>query len=208
VTLLARLLMHRPVVRQIVRQRGATISGGRSLHTWNDLLYSYPGIFGVKTGHTSAAGWSQVAAARRRGVTIYATLLGSPDRGTRNADLVELLDWGFSRYRPAAVVVRGRAYAQAELAYGRKPLALVAARSLTPTVRVDHPLVRRFVSASAVGLPVRRGQALGEVRVYQRGRLVGVTQLVAGRSVTRPGLAGRAGWYATRTLEHMGGWFT
>ena len=180
VTLLARLLMHRPVVRQIVRQRGATISGGRSLHTWNDLLYSYPGIFGVKTGHTSAAGWSQVAAARRRGVTVYATLLGSPDRGRRNADLAELLDWGFSRYRPAAVVVRGRAYAQAELGYGRKPLTLVAARSLMPTVRVDRPARaagRR--GRRVVELPVRRGQALGEVRVYQRGRLVGVTRLVA-----------------------------
>ena len=108
VTLLARILMHRPLVRQIVRQRGATISGDRSLHTWNDLLYSYPGIFGVKTGHTSAAGWSQVAAARRRGVTIYATLLGSPDRSTRDADLAELLDWGFARYRPAAVAATTR----------------------------------------------------------------------------------------------------
>ncbi|MDQ2910257.1 MAG: D-alanyl-D-alanine carboxypeptidase [Actinomycetota bacterium] len=208
VTLLARLLMHRPVVRQIVRQRGATISGGRNLHTWNDLLYSYPGIFGVKTGHTSAAGWSQVAAARRRGVTVYATLLGSPDRGTRNADLAELLDWGFSRYRPAAVVEEGRVYAQAELAYGRRRLALVASRSLTPTVRVDHPLVLRVVAATVVELPVRRGQALGEVLVYQRGRLVGRTMLVAARSVARPGLAGRAGWYAGRTLHHMWGWVT
>jgi serine-type D-Ala-D-Ala carboxypeptidase (penicillin-binding protein 5/6) len=202
VTLLARLLMHRPVVRQ----RGATISGGRGLHTWNDLLYSYPGIFGVKTGHTSAAGWSQVAAARRRGVTIYATLLGSPDRGARNADLAELLDWGFSRYRPAAVVEEGRVYAEAALGYGRTPLDLVASRSLTPTVRVDHPLVRRVVAPTKVELPVRRGQTLGDVLVFQRGRLVGRAKLVAARSVSRPGLAGRAGWYATRTLDHMWGW--
>ena len=206
VTLLARLLMHRPIVRQIVHLRGATISGGRSLHTWNDLLYSYPGIFGVKTGHTSAAGWSQVAAARRRGVTIYATLLGSPDRGIRNADLVELLDWGFARYRPAAVVQAGRVYAKAGLGYGRKPLELVASRSLAPTVRVDHSLVRRVVAPTEVALPVRRGQALGDVLVYQRGRLVGRAKLVAARSVARPGLTGRAGWYATRTLDHMWGW--
>ena len=66
VTLLARILMHRPLVRQIVRQHAATIAGGRTLHTWNDLLSSYPGIFGVKTGHTSAAGWNEVAAARAR----------------------------------------------------------------------------------------------------------------------------------------------
>ncbi|MET0607912.1 MAG: serine hydrolase, partial [Gaiellaceae bacterium] len=80
VTLLARVVMHRPLVRQIVRMRSATISGGRTLHTWNDLLSTYPGLFGVKTGHTSAAGWSEVAAARRQGATVYATLLGSPDR--------------------------------------------------------------------------------------------------------------------------------
>ena len=126
VTLLARILMHRPLVRQIVRQRVASISGGRTLHTWNDLLSSYPGIFGVKTGHTSAAGWNEVAAARRGPVTVYATLLGSPDRDERNADLAKLLDWGFSRYRAATVVTKGHAYARAGVGYGREPVALVA----------------------------------------------------------------------------------
>jgi serine-type D-Ala-D-Ala carboxypeptidase (penicillin-binding protein 5/6) len=208
VTLLARILMHRPLVRQIVRQRTATISGGRTLHTWNDLLSSYPGIFGVKTGHTSAAGWSEIAAARRRGVTVYATLLGSPARSTRNADLVELLDWGFSRYRPAAMVVKGRAYATAELGYGRAPVALVAAGSLRPSVRVGVPLVRRIVAADAADLPVAQGQSLGEVRIYQEGRLLGRVPLVAARSVPRPGIVGRAGWYARRTLDHMAGWLT
>src|ERR671935_500682 len=35
VTFLARVLMHYPVVRQIVRRRSAAISGGETLHTWN-----------------------------------------------------------------------------------------------------------------------------------------------------------------------------
>jgi D-alanyl-D-alanine carboxypeptidase (penicillin-binding protein 5/6) len=208
VTLLARVLMHRPVVRQIVRQRAATISGGRTLRTWNDLLSGYPGIYGVKTGHTSAAGWSEVAAARRRGVSIYATLLGSPDRETRNAGLVRLLDWGFSRYRPVAAVVKGRAYAYAELGYGRKRLTLVAARALVPTVRVDRPLVRRLVAADAAELPVSRGQTLGRVQIFQRGRPLGSVPLVASRSAARPGVGGRAGWYARRTLHHMWGLLT
>jgi D-alanyl-D-alanine carboxypeptidase (penicillin-binding protein 5/6) len=203
VTFLARLLMHRPVVRQIVRLRTATISGGRTLRTWNDLLSSYPGIYGVKTGHTSAAGWSEVAAARRHGVSIYATLLGSPDRDARNAGLVRLLDWGFSQYRPVRAVVKGRPYAYAELGYGREPVALVAARSLVPTVRVDHPLVRRLIAADAATLPVSEGQSLGRVQIYQRGRLLGTVPLVASRSVSRPGIAARAGWYARRTLHHM-----
>jgi len=208
VTLLARIVMHRPLVRQIVRMRSATISGGRTLHTWNDLLSAYPGLFGVKTGHTSAAGWSEVAAARRQGVTVYATLLGSPDRYVRNADLAKLLDWGFSRYRSAPVVVKGKPYAQAELGYGHEPLALVARRSLRPPMRVDFPLVRRVVAVDAVSLPVTRGQTLGRVQIFQRGKLVGESTLVASRSVARPGLAGRAGWYTRRTLHHMAGWFS
>ena len=206
VTLLARILMHRPLVRQIVRQQAATISGGRSLHTWNDLLSSYPGIFGVKTGHTSAAGWNEVAAARRGAVTVYATLLGSPDRGERNDDLAKLLDWGFSRYRAASVVTKGHAYARALVGYGREPVALVAAASLRPSLRVDFPLVRRVVAMDMAGLPVSRGQSLGQVRIYQRGKLVGAVPLVASRSVSRPGVAARASWYATRTLDHMWGW--
>src|SRR4051794_13881627 len=208
VTLLARILMHRPLVRQIVRQRAASISGGRTLHTWNDLLSSYPGIFGVKTGHTSKAGWNEVAAARRGPVTVYATLLGSPDRYERNADLVKLLDWGFARYRTATAVAKGRVYARVAVGYGRKPVALVAATSLAPALRVDFPVVRRVVAMDAAGLPVSQGQSLGQVRIFQRGKLVGAVPLVASRAVARPGAGGRLGWYATRTLHHMAGWFS
>jgi serine-type D-Ala-D-Ala carboxypeptidase (penicillin-binding protein 5/6) len=206
VTRLARRLMRFPLVRRIVRQRTATISGGRTLHTWNDLLSSFPGTFGVKTGHTTAAGWSEVAAARRGGVTIYATLLGSPARATRNADLAELLTWGFSRYRVFPAVVRGRLYARVETEFGKAPIPLVAARPLVVNARVDRPLVRRIVSTGAVSLPVEEGRTLGQIRVYQDGRLLGLRPLVAARTVNRPGVGGRVVWYAGRTVHHVYGW--
>ena len=60
----------------------------------------------------------------------------------------------------------------------------------------------------AADLPVSRGQSLGQVRIYQHGRLVGAVPLVAARSVAQPGVAGRVGWYAGRTLHHMAGWFS
>jgi D-alanyl-D-alanine carboxypeptidase (penicillin-binding protein 5/6) len=208
VTFLARLLMRHKIVRQIVRMRVATISDGHVLRTWNDLLYSYPGIFGVKTGHTSGAGWNETAAAHRRGVSIYATLLGSPDRSTRNADLAKLLDWGFAQYVGVQPVVRGRMYATALLGYGRRRLGLVAQRTPKLVVPVSKPLVREVVAPDVVSLPVSQGQSLGQVRIYQGGRLLAAVPLVAARSVSRPGLAGRVGWYATRTLHDMAGWFS
>jgi D-alanyl-D-alanine carboxypeptidase (penicillin-binding protein 5/6) len=205
-TTLARLLMQKPVVRQVVAMRDATISGGRHLHTWNDLLGNYPGVVGVKTGHTTSAGWSEVAAVRGPGVTVYATVIGSPARSTRNDDLVELMAWGLSRFRVVSVIAAGHPYARAELAYGRGQLSLVAPRSLKRAVLVDRPLVERVVAPVGVELPVRKGQKLGEIRVYDRQRLVARSPLVASRSVSTPSSLDRAGWYVGRTARNMWGW--
>jgi D-alanyl-D-alanine carboxypeptidase (penicillin-binding protein 5/6) len=208
VTRLAQAAMREPLVRATVRQTSAVIAGGRRLHTWNDLLGSFPGLIGVKTGHTSAAGWCEVAAAREPGTTIYATILGSPSRAQRNADLAALLRWGLSRYRVATVIQQARQYALAGVGYGRAPLALVASSSARRAVRKGRPLVERVVAQSAVDLPVRAGTRLGRVEVYDRGRVVAVRPLVASRSIERPGAVARARFYAKRTLDHVWGWIS
>ena len=64
---LARVAMHKPLFRQLVRDPDDDDRRAGDLRNWNDLLFSYPGMIGVKTGHTSDAGWSEVAAARRKG---------------------------------------------------------------------------------------------------------------------------------------------
>jgi D-alanyl-D-alanine carboxypeptidase (penicillin-binding protein 5/6) len=206
-TRLAQVAMRHPVVRAIVRRRHASIAGGRRLDTWNDLLYTFPGLLGVKTGHTSGAGWSEVAAARGPGFVVYATLLGEPTRGVRNDDLARLLAWGISRYRKLPLVQGGRTYAMATLPYGKEPLRLVAPRTRLGVVRLGRPLVEEVVAPAALSLPVRRGRALGQVRVYRGGRLIASSPLVASRAVARPGLVGRVGWYAGETVGNIRDWF-
>lgn len=203
VTLLARVAMQNATIRSIVDDRTATIAGGRRLRTWNDLLASFPGVIGVKTGHTDAAGWSQVAAVRGTGFVLYATLLGSPTRARRNADLAALLRWGLSLYAPVAVVDETRTYARAEVGFDLDPVALVAPRSIVRSARVERSLRERIVAATAVELPVRRGQRLGEVRVYDGARLVASSPLVAARAAVPPGFTDRATWYARRTFSNL-----
>lgn len=205
---LAQIAMREPVIRELAVTRNVRISGGRSLHTWNDLLGSFPGLIGVKTGHTSNAGWCQVAAARGPGFTIYATILGSPSRSERNADLAELLAFGLSRYRLVPVIAGERTYATAKLPFGREPLRLVAMRPVLRPVRLARGLTEEVVAPAVVSLPVRRGQRLGEVHVFDRGKLVASSPLVASRSVARPGTADKVGWYAKRTLHHLGGFLS
>jgi D-alanyl-D-alanine carboxypeptidase len=207
VTRLALLAMRRPFIRQTVRMRTG-LAAGRTLATWNDLLGRFPGLIGVKTGHTAQAGWSEVAAARGRGLTIYATLLGSPTREGRNDDLGQLLAWGLSRYRVVAAVQARRVYATATTGYGRGPVRLVAERPLRRALRIGRPVVERVVAPTVVGLPVEKGEQLGVVRVYSRGRLIGERPLVAAESISAPGLSGKVKWYAKRTLANAWGLVT
>lgn len=208
VTLLAETAMRDRRIRSVVRRRTDTIAGHRRLHTWNDLLGVFRGLYGVKTGHTASAGWCEVAAVRRNGVTLYTTVLGSPSRSQRNTDLASLLRWGISRYRPVWLVQPGRVYLRASVGYGKAAVPLVARRGLAKAVRIDKPLVERVIAPAALELPVERGQRVGELRVYSGHRVVARSPLVAGRSVSRPGFGGKLGFYAGRTLRHIGGWFS
>jgi D-alanyl-D-alanine carboxypeptidase (penicillin-binding protein 5/6) len=205
VTKLARIAMRVPFVRATVREQTESIPGGRVLHTWNDLLATVPGVIGVKTGHTDDAGWSQVAADRQGSTTIYATILGSPSREQRNADLQRLLTWGLGLYTLVQAVEARHAYASVALPYGRSPLALVARSSLRLPVRPWRTLTQKVVAARYVSLPVRRGAVLGRIEIWAGRRMVARRPLVAARTVARPGLAGRVEWYAGRSVHDIVG---
>ncbi|HEU5212309.1 MAG TPA: D-alanyl-D-alanine carboxypeptidase family protein [Gaiellaceae bacterium] len=205
-TLLGRVLMNKPFVRKTVRMRSATIAGGRHLTTWNDLLSTFPGVIGVKTGHTGNAGWCQVAAVRAPGMTVYATILGEPTRAERNDDLAKLLRWGLSRYRVTTLIGPHRVYATARTSFGRGPVELVAEHGVRTPVRVGRRLREEVVAPTAVALPVDRGERFGVVRVYDRNRVVASAPLVAAKSMSDPGVASRAGWYATRVGKTIVGW--
>jgi len=204
VTKLARTLMRTRFVRETVGRQTDTIAGGRILHTWDDLLGLYQPTIGVKTGHTSEAGWCQVAAARLHGVTVYATLLGSPTRGARNVDLESLLIWGLGQFRVVPAVQTGRTYAEAKVPYGRAPLGLVASKPLLAVARLGRPLTETVTAPVAVSLPVRAGTVLGKVEIRAGGRVVGTRDLVASRTINKPSLPRRLAWYAGRALHHLG----
>jgi D-alanyl-D-alanine carboxypeptidase len=198
---LARVAMREPLFRELVRIRQATVSG-EQIRNRNDLLFSYPGTIGIKTGHTGDAGWSEVAAARRDGVTIYAVVLGSSSRNRRNVDLERLLDWGFDQYRRVEIIRSGKTYAEALVPFSDRRLPLVADGQAVTIAQVGRPLVERVVAPAMVELPVAKGQELGEVRIFDGRKLVGTRPLVAAESIDAPGLGQRLRWYAGRGLEH------
>jgi serine-type D-Ala-D-Ala carboxypeptidase (penicillin-binding protein 5/6) len=200
---IAREAMKQGVFRKIVKMKGGIVAG-RSLYVWNDLLSTYPGAIGVKTGHTDRAGWSEVAAAKRDGLVLYAVLLGAPSRERRNKDLTKLLNWGFGQYGLVRVIESGRTYATAEIPFSDERVPLLAGRAAFAQVRLGRPLVERVIAPAEIDPPVGFGESVGEVRIYDGDRIVARRTLVASRTVVEPGLTKKVGWYAGEALNEAG----
>ncbi|MEO5724229.1 MAG: D-alanyl-D-alanine carboxypeptidase family protein [Ilumatobacteraceae bacterium] len=93
---LAITLMQDPTFRATVARPSAKLHG----HTYpstNDLLRTYRGATGVKTGHTTDAGYCVVGSAMRNGRSLVVVVLGASSNKARDASATALLDWGFAQ---------------------------------------------------------------------------------------------------------------
>ena len=65
----------------------------------NQGYYSYSGLVAEKTGYTSDAGYTYVAAATRNGRTLIAVVMRSPGEVARWEDTTMLFDYGFNEFK-------------------------------------------------------------------------------------------------------------
>jgi D-alanyl-D-alanine carboxypeptidase (penicillin-binding protein 5/6) len=93
---LSAYLMGNQTFQLTVKRTSASLNG-QTLPSTNDLLKKYPGADGVKTGHTTNAGYCIVASASRDGRRIIATVLGAPTETARDTGATALLDWAFQQ---------------------------------------------------------------------------------------------------------------
>ena len=157
VTKLARLLMRTRFVRETVGEETDTIAGGRTLHTWDDLLSLYPPTIGVKTGHTNAAGLVP-----GRG--------GARPRRDRVRDAARLADARRAERRPRVAAHLGaravprrprRPHRAAPYAEVQVPVRPRAARRSSPpkpllaVARLGRPLTQTVTAPAVVSLPVQ-----------------------------------------------------
>ena len=68
---------------------------GRTYKTTNNLLGKVPGVDGLKTGHTNAAGYNLVATAHRGGERRLVVVMGSKTESARDKEVTRLLEASF-----------------------------------------------------------------------------------------------------------------
>lgn len=183
---LADLLLKNRLFARIVDSPSAVLRSGdtqRRVDTRNTLLNQEPFIDGVKTGHTIKAGYVLVGAGTRDSTTLISAVLGTPSEAARDAETLELLNYGFSQYRSSAPVEQGAEFADPKLDYRDDHLSLVAQRTLRVSTREGQRVATTVEAPDEVSGAVEKGEVLGEVVVSVDGKRAAGSPLVAAESV-------------------------
>lgn len=171
----------------------------------NSLLFRDPTVDGLKTGHTSAAGYCLVATSKREFPNVgqrrlLSIVLGTSSESARANESQKLLNWGYTAYDAVKLFDGGQPAAtpalwkgtQNTLKIGRPDPIVVtvpsgsAGKIATQIVRQD-PLVAPFT----------KGQSVGTLKVSLGDQQIAEVPLVALETVEQAGIFGRA-WDAIR----------
>lgn len=178
-----------PAFARIVRATSHRIpspSGeARVVQTRNELLGTYEGAIGVKTGQTTLAGHCLVAAAERNGVRLLAVLLGHPEESF--GDAAALLDHGYAAYAPVALVEPGERVGAIEVEGVEVPVVAGGGLTRLLPAGVVPSVTRRVVEDPGLELPVPPGAAVGRLVVDVDGRRIGAVRVLAATAAVRPG---------------------
>jgi D-alanyl-D-alanine carboxypeptidase (penicillin-binding protein 5/6) len=148
----------------------------------NQLLWSYKGANGVKTGYTKEAKCTIVASATREGQTYIAVVLGSIGNNTWT-DAERLLDYGFNNFQTVQFAHPEEVVATIALDEKNK-LQLAADHHFSLSLpQAGNKKVESRLSLKAIGDSVDQGQVVGEMIYSVNGEDVGSVKLVAKEQV-------------------------
>jgi D-alanyl-D-alanine carboxypeptidase (penicillin-binding protein 5/6) len=174
----------------------ATLRSGsrkRVIINRNTLVRRVPEVNGVKTGHTSSAGFVLVGSASRAGVTVISVVLGEPNERARDSDSLALLRYGLSAYQVATPLSEGRTVGRIALRYrGGDFVNVVAGASVRRVLRRDTK-----TSVKIAGLPpdldgpLPRGSRVGTATVRAGREVLARVPVVTARPVAQAGLGTR-----------------
>ena len=124
-----------------------------------------------------------VGSGTRDSTTLISAVLGAPSEAARDAETLELLDYGFSLYTTSVPVEQGEELADPELEYRDENLPLVAKAAIPVKSREGQAVDTSVEAPDEVSGAVEKGEELGRVMVTVDGEPAASTPLVAARSV-------------------------
>ncbi|WP_412093567.1 serine hydrolase [Rodentibacter caecimuris] len=134
---------------------------------WDKTLH----VDGLKTGHTSKAGYNLVASAiNSNNMRLISVVMGVPTYKGREIESKKLLQWGFANFETLKTFEAGKTISEQTVYYGdtgKAPLGVLKDSFITvPKGRQADLKARYELSEKTLQAPLVKGQVVGKV-IYQ-----------------------------------------
>lgn len=158
----------------------------------NQLLNSYEGAIGIKTGFTGKAGHCFVGAAKRNGITLISVVLasgwGSAGKARKWSDTREILNYGFDNYKKYSIigdnveVCVDKAKVNKTILEYDKCIELIMKDSEAESIKFKNN-VPEIIEA-----PIKAGQKIGSGEIYIGDKKIGEVDIVASEDIEKHSL--------------------
>ncbi len=205
--LMARYAMQNEKFREIVAQKIYTIpptnkyTTERNLPSTNLFLgtarspkFYNKSVTGIKTGHTSDAGYCLVTSAKKEDTELLCVVLKCKNQDASYNTTKALLDYGFTNYKNTTVVKAGDAVTDSKVieAKNDQRLALTVSEdimALLPSeTDISESVETVYDIPENLRAPVTKGDVIGSVSYNYKGTMIGHADLIAANDVERNNL--------------------
>ena len=200
IAILARALIRDfPNEYAIYKEREFTYNKIRQYNR-NELLGRDPTVDGIKTGHTSAAGYCLAASAKRGDQRLISVVMGIDAKNSKDGfrlredSNLALLNWGFRFFETHTLYAANAQIAKQKVWKGKTAeVTLGLAQSADVVIpRGRYGSLKPFIDVpKQLVAPIAKGQRIGTLRITLDGKPVIERPLVALNDVPQAGFFGR-----------------
>ena len=163
--------------------------GKSELVNTNKLVRFYKGTTGLKTGTTSTAKYCLSATAERDGLSLVAVVMAGETSNDRFEGAKKLLDYGFANYSFSEIKAE-LTEKTTEILKGEKNVLKVKADgtlSLLMPKSAKNRISRTVEWNGDLTAPIKKGQTVGYVNVYNGDENIGKIPITAGENIKKRG---------------------
>ena len=192
-TLTAKFINNFPDEYALYKEKQFTFNNIKQLNR-NKLLWRDESSDGVKTGHTSTAGYCLIGSAERGNMRLITVVAGSDSDNDRFLSTQRLLEYGFRFYATQKYFDPNKEYVSAKVWGGRSEqiqlgvsdeISITLPRTSFKDIKVDNEY------KSNVQAPIIKGQVMGSLKIISDGEVVKTADLIALENVEAKGFFGR-----------------
>lgn len=168
---------------------------GITQYNRNSLLWDNSmNVDGIKTGHTSNAGYSLVSSATEDDMRLIAVVMGTKDTNARKVESKKLLSYGFRFFETVAPHKAGETLVNEAIWMGDKPTVALGIKQdtyVTLPRGQTKDLTASFVIEKELKAPINKGDIVGTLYYQVQGNEVAQYPLMALETVQQGSLFSR-----------------